>query len=57
MADALVNRAEDTVFANYNGTLRNADPNYSHFSSNRQPVTDWTQNKMEEYRRVAAEKK
>ena len=36
---------------------RNANPNHPHNPQNSLPVADWTQNKMQERRKDAAEKK
>ncbi|CAF1011650.1 unnamed protein product [Rotaria sordida] len=57
MADALGGHTEGAISSNYKGMPRNADPHHSHNPANSQPVAEWTQNKMQECRKNAAEKK
>jgi hypothetical protein len=57
MAGALSGQTEGAVSSNYKGMPRNADPQHPHHTDNSQPVADWTQNKMQECRKAAAEKK
>jgi hypothetical protein len=57
MADALAGRVEGSISKNYKGKPRNADPNHPHNPNNSQSVAGWTQDKMQEGRKAAAEKK
>jgi hypothetical protein len=57
MADALAGRTEGSISSNYKGMPRNADPNHAHNPKNSQSVAEWTQNKMQERRKTAPEKK
>lgn len=57
MAGALAGQKDGSISRNYQGMPRNADPNHPHNPQNGQPVAEWTQNKMQECRRAAAQKK
>jgi hypothetical protein len=57
MSGALAGQASGAISKNYKGMPRNADPHHPHNPNNSQSVADWTQNKMQECRKAAAEKK
>ena len=57
MSGALGGRTEGLISQNYQGRPRNAIPNYPHNPSNSKPVAEWTQDKMQEARKAAAQKK
>ncbi len=57
MPNALAGGAQGSISSNYKGMPRNADPNHPHNPKNSQPVAAWTQNKMQECRKAAADKK
>ncbi len=57
MSDALAGRIEGSISNNYKGMPRNANPNHPHNPQNSAPVAGWTQNKMQECRKAAADKK
>lgn len=57
MSGALAGRTEGSISQNYQGKPRNAIPNYPHNPANSKSVADWTQDKMQEARKAAAQKK
>lgn len=57
MSGALSGQNSGSISKNYKGMPRNADHNHPHDPKNSQPVAEWTQNKMQECRRAAAQRK
>ena len=57
MAGALAGQIPGSISINYKGKPRNANPNHPHNPQNSQPVAEWTQTKMQESRKAAANKK
>ncbi|CAF1629717.1 unnamed protein product [Adineta ricciae] len=56
MSGALAGQTAGAISKNYQGMPRNADPHYPHNPNNSLPVSEWTQQKMQQCRKDAAQK-